>query len=348
MKSAAAVMAVLLLLAVPALAGCSSSANESMAYDMPVDDAYISEDYDAMYDYGFDAGSTDGAVLNEAPKESESTESESASGSETAVERKIIRNADVEISADDANACYSAILEKIKTYGGYESNFNSRNNDYSGGTYVYIEAELRIPPEKLDQFISDLKNGDYGEISYCAVTSDEVTADYYDLATRLESKERALESYYALLEKAETVDEILSIQSRIDSITENIESIKGKLRLYDSLVDESTIYLDITQYTEKPVEEKEFEWDSLTGSDFLKLIKNGFLGVCNFVWSALQWIAILLISASPLLIIAGIILFIVIKARKRRAQKKAAAPVTASVSDDNSDETAATNAPDYK
>ncbi len=305
-----ALAAVLLLGTVPALLGCASSEASDMAIvdEAPAMDMEYDFDYSTSYDGDYSTG-------NVAAEEKPAEESESQSQPDGAVERKIIRNANVSIEAEDARACYASVLEYVKSLGGYESNYNERSNEYSSGTYIDIEVEFRIAPEKLEEFVG--RTGEFGEVTYCAVTSDEVTAEYYDLATRLESKTRALDSYYALFEKAETIDDILTIQYRIDELTEEIESIKGRIRLYDSLVDESTIYLSISQYTSAPVAEKEFEWDSLTGSDFLKLIKNGFLGVCNFVWSALQWFVIILISVLPLLVIAAGVFFAVRAVRKK-------------------------------
>jgi len=342
----AIIMAVVLLAAVPALMGCSSS-SDSAAAEMATDSYY--SDYAPTYDYdvGYNS-SADGSG-----SETETVAEESGSEAEQSeVERKIIRNADVSIDAEDANACYNAILTYAKQLGGYESNFNSRSNDYGGDLYVYIDLELRLPPEKLDEFISEIKNGEYGEVTNCSVTSDEVTEEYYDLETRLASKEKSLESYYALLEKAETIDDIMSIQYHIDSITEEIEAIKGRLRLYDSLVDESTVSISITQYTAAPIEEKEFEWNSLSAGDFFKLIKNGFLSVCNFVWSALLWIVIIVVSLLPILIIVGAVIFVVRKIRKKSESKaKVQNPPVVKGGDDvvsANKKAAEFDAPDYK
>lgn len=342
-KTMALAMALLLLAAVPMLVGCGASSNDMLS------SAESSYDSSYNYDYDYDIGdanysstdSLEGAGLT-------ATTEASQSGNTGEVERKIIRNANVDIEAEDANVCYDAIISELKACGGYESNYNAGRNEYSSGIYVHIEAELRINPDKLEEFVEQIKTGEYGDVTYCSITSDEVTEKYYDLATRMESKEKALESYYELLEKAESVEDILIIQNHIDELTEDIEAIKGKLRVYDSLIEESTIYINITQHTEKPAEEKEFEWDSLTRGDFGRLIKNGFLGVCNFVWSALQWIVIILISLSPVLLVAGVIIFIVVKIRKKKAAKAKDEKKENSENTVNEPERKKHDAPDYK
>lgn len=309
----AAAMAVSMLLT---LSACSaSSPKEDSAYET---ESYApSYDMMADYDYGFDNGmsvntSASGA---EAPAEPMVGETTSESADEATIERKIIKNADINMDADNADECYASILSYAKQLGGYESSCSTNTNDYGSSRYVYIYAELRLPPEKLEEFVG--KIGEFGTVTSLDVSSDEITEEYYDLETRMKSKQAALESYYALLEKAETVDEILVIQTRIDGITEEIEAIKGRLRVYDALVSESKVMLRISEYIVDPPAEKEFEWDSLSGKDVGKLVKNGFLSVCNFVWSLLQWLFIIIISISPLLLIAGIVLLIVNFVRKK-------------------------------
>ncbi len=245
----------------------------------------------------------------------EAAPAEKPESNDNKIERKIIKNAYIDMEAENANECYQSLLGYAKQLGGYESSCQSKINDYGDKKYIYITAQLRLPPDKLESFVS--KTGELGEVTYSDISQDEITEAYYDLSTRLASKNAALGSYYGLLEKAETIEDILEIQTRIDQITEEIEAIKGKLRVYDSLVDESTVNLSITERCTTPAAEKEFEWDSLSLADFGKLIKNGFLGVCNFVWSLLQWVAIILISIIPILVIAGVVFIIVRAIRKK-------------------------------
>ena len=346
-KIFAAAMAVSLLLT---LTACSSSSAEDSYYET---EAY-EPTYDMMadYDYGFENGmsvntSASGAEAPAEPMTEEEKEAAADSADDAAIERKIIKNADINMDAENAEECYASILDYAKQLGGYESSCSTNTNDYGSSKYIYIYAELRLPPEKLEDFVG--KVGDFGTVTSLDVSSDEITEEYYDLETRMKSKEAALESYYALLEKAETVDEILVIQTRIDGITEEIEAIKGRLRVYDALVSESKVMLRISEYVVDAPAEKEFEWDSLSGNDVGKLVKNGFLSVCNFVWSLLQWLFIIIVSISPLLLVAGIVLLVVRFFKKRNeANGKAAEKAAAKAAKEAERAAAITGAPNYK
>lgn len=296
--------------------GCSSSSADNYSYN----DSYAkteSADFSSMnYEANLSVSTNDAF----APVDTTLEVPASGTGSTTSsssIERKIIKDADITMEAEDAHACYASILDTAKKLGGYESTCTTRETEYN----ITVSATLKLPPEKLDEFMT--KTGEFGKVTYSTVSADEITETYYDLQTRMNTKQASLDRYYELLAKAETVEEIINIQQTIDSITEEIESIKGRLRVYDALVDESTVNISISQEIVIPVEEKEFEWNSLTFSSFCKLIKNGFLSVCNFVWSMILWILIIAVSVLPLAVIAGAVVYLIIrnKRKKKNVQK---------------------------
>lgn len=294
------------------LSGCSA---KEAAYDTA---AYAPET-EAAYEYASNYAVGNGAV----DAASLAAESTAAVSEETApsaeYERKIVRNGNLTMQADDARECYSQLLDYAKSLGGYESSCTVNSHEYDYTTYVNLDAVIKLPPEQLDAFMN--KAGEIGTVTYSSITSDEITSEYYDVKTRLDSQTKALESYYALLEKAETVEDIITIQTRIDDLTANIESLKGMIKLYDSMVDESTVNLSVVQNTAITPPASEFEWNSLDPATVGKLIKRGFLGVTNFLWSLLQWLFIIIVSALPLLVIGGGIFWLIRFLRKRRKAK---------------------------
>lgn len=236
----------------------------------------------------------------------------------TAIEKKIIRNASVSMVSDDAEKLYSEILKEAKLNSGYEFSKSVNRDSYN----VYIEATIQIVPEKLDDFLAAI-NG-LGEITDINIESDDITSQYYDVETRIKTMEKTLEQYYKLMEDAQDINSVLMIQERIDQLTMELESLKGQLRYYDSEVNESTVDIMIVQDIEQIEEIEEFDWDSLSFEDCLKLAKNGLLAVTNFIYSLFQWFIIILVACMPLIIIAAIIVVVIklaIRAKRRKKSK---------------------------
>ncbi|MBQ9902939.1 MAG: DUF4349 domain-containing protein [Clostridia bacterium] len=237
-----------------------------------------------------------------------------------AYEDKIIRTADITIESGDAQKCYDTLLAFAKDNGGKEISVSKSTDTYGNYDYIYINAELKITPDKLNDFIALAEKTD--KVTSSEVSSNDVTQQYYDIKLRLETKKEALKSYYKLLKEATTIEEALEVQRYITDLTAEIESMEGMLKYYDSKVDLSTIHLSIRQQVKLHAgAEDDFEWDSLSFSDFITLIKNGFLSVLNFLWSLLLWIIIIVIAISPLLLIAGIVIFFVRRYRKKHPKQ---------------------------
>lgn len=155
-----------------------------------------------------------------------------------------------------------------------------------------------------------------------STSTDDITDEYYDTNVRLESKRKALESYYNLLKNANGINEILQIQSEINKLTEEIEALEGILRIWDQLVSESSLTLTINQKNDPLKYKKEVNWSALSWKDVGRIIKNGFISVLNIIVAILQWLIIILASLSPVIIIAGVILLIVRKNYKKKRQSQ--------------------------
>ena len=231
---------------------------------------------------------------------------------EVTVARKIIRNASLDLEAADVAAAYDALLSWAAERGGYEIRREQRRSD----GYITIDAQIKIKPEHLDDLLAYAAT--LGDVINTQISTEDITDSYYDAKTRLQTMELSLENYYAYLKKAVSIEESLSVQREINQLTAEIESLKGRLKLWDSLLAESVVTLRLRQ-TDDPVKlKKEIDWSTLSFSDMGYLMKNGLTAVANALVSVLQWLAIVLVAASPLWIIA-LVVILVLRRKKRRA-----------------------------
>jgi hypothetical protein len=255
------------------------------------------------YDYGKPVATTTAGQKNDY---------ENAQADASIAQRKVIKNAQLDLEVKDVLASYSQLLDYATQNGGYEI---SRVQQKSSG-YITVDAQIKIAPDQLDAFLSFA--GTLGDVINTQITTSDITDDYYDTKTRLETMEKTLETYYAFLQKAANIDESLDVQSRIDQLTVEIESLKGKLALWDSLLAESTITIRLRQ-VEDPVKiKKQINWSTLSFSDMGYLMKSGLTSVLNFLVNALQWLAIALVVTAPLWIVALVIIILVRRANKKR------------------------------
>ncbi len=115
---------------------------------------------------------------------------------------------------------YDQILTYAKARQGYETMRNEQlNNDI-----LVLYATIKIKPEELDGFLQYI--GTLGKLINCQISTDDITTQYYDATTRLQTMEKSLERYNEFLDRAQTIEEVLQVQNYINQLTVEIESLK--------------------------------------------------------------------------------------------------------------------------
>ena len=80
-----------------------------------------------------------------------------------------------------------------------------------------------------------------GDVLHREVTVEDVTAQYRDLAIRLKNAEAVRDRLAELLKKAQAVKDALEVERELARVTDDIERMKGRLKLLHELVQFSTI-----------------------------------------------------------------------------------------------------------
>lgn len=148
-------------------------------------------------------------------------------------ERKMIYNAWITLSVDEPAKVRSEVEGLAKKYNGYVSETNN------------FRVILRVDTARLDEVMSHISS--MGKVERQEMRGQDVTEDYADLSIRLENAERTRNRYLELLSRANTVDEILSIERELQRVNQTIELLKGRLNRYDNLIAYSTVSVSIKE-----------------------------------------------------------------------------------------------------
>ncbi len=253
-----------------------------------------------------EAGLVGDALDSSEEKNAESPKS--ASGSANGLDRKngsadalkelkIIKSANITIEAGNAFSVFTEISEMAESAGGFvqDSSIYEENG----------KLTLRIPTAKADAFLKEIREN--YEIKNFSENSKDVSDEYTDNESRLESARTALKRYQELLSNANTIDEILRVQDRIDDITADIESYEALKASYDSKVAYETIVININN----PIITEDNRWSDLSES----LSDGMFLGFAVFLH-----VLIILLYCLPFIV--AIIVIIVLVSRHNKKKKK--------------------------
>jgi hypothetical protein len=130
-----------------------------------------------------------------------------------------------------------------------------------------------------------------------------VTQEYTDLQARLRSAQALEATYLGLLDRAETIDDILKIQSYLTPVRLEIEQIQGQMNVVDNLSSLATISVSLSTEPPAPPASSDSHPDPLAAAGngweasllFLSAVGAGLFAAATFLW----WLA-------PILVVVGI------------------------------------------
>jgi hypothetical protein len=106
----------------------------------------------------------------------------------------------------------------------------------------------RIPAENMDGFLKSVRR--LGEIYHESKEGTDITDQYRDNTLRLNTLKSVRDRYLALLEKAEVVSDILSIEKELERVNLEIEGLEGRIKYAEQSVAYSSITVRLR--TESP------------------------------------------------------------------------------------------------
>ena len=233
--------------------------------------------------------------------------------------RKLIKNVNLSVETETFEELLATITEKTESFSGYiEESYTYNGSNYYGRGTRNASMTIRIPAQHLDAFLSSVS-----EVSNVISRNDsvsDVTLQYVDMESHKKALTAEQDRLLELLEQAESVEDIITIESRLSDVRYQIESMESQLRTLQNQVSYSTVYLDI-QEVEKltPVEEQ-------TRGE---LIREGFVDSLYGVGNGLLDFGTAVIIDLPYLVVwAAVILLVILiirllrKHRKNKKQKK--------------------------
>lgn len=165
-----------------------------------------------------------------------------------AATRKIIRSGDMEFEVQSFDNAVTAVIRLIgDVSGGFVATVNSEklpNGKVKGSVVV------RVPPEKLDGFLLDLRKelGKAGELKGQRIGSQDITKQYTDLESRLRAARAMEERLLQIIKtgKGEIKDLILA-EKELGVWRTRIEEQEGELRYYANQIALSTINIILVE-----------------------------------------------------------------------------------------------------
>jgi len=211
-------------------------------------------------------------------------------------DRSIIKTGEITIEVDSVATSVGQVRAMALELDGYVGGTSS------GGPDEPATLTLRIPADRFDEALSRLHDLD-GTVRAEGTREEDVTSTIVDLEARIRNLEASELQYRALLERAEKIDDILTVQVRLDDVRGQIEQLKAQHEQLTGLADLSTLTVTLVPASTS-VQEATEGWDPGATLDqaLAALVAAGQAIGTGFIWLG--------IVGLPLLVVAGIVLLL--------------------------------------
>lgn len=212
-------------------------------------------------------------------------------------DRKIIKTANMSAETKNFDEFLSTVENYLREKGGYIENKETNNNSDFSGRKCYLT--IRIPEAELDGLMK--KIGENATVTYEIIIANDVTDSYNDSQRQIEVLETEQQRLLELLKKAESLDDILEIESRLTKIRYELSSYEQQIEEYDDSVSYSALSLNISEVERETV--------AKTDSFFTK-VSEGFMTSISDIGNGFADIAVGFLSIIPYLVLISVILLV--------------------------------------
>ena len=289
---------------------------------------YNGMNYAATVETGAGANSAGGtAVMSEneaaaaegagtSADEAETAENSEATAKNTDAEnsqssRKLIRTVDLDAETTDFDHLVAQLQQETQNLGGYVESSYVDGNSYYTEYSRYASLTLRIPKDKTDDFLGTI--GEMANVTSKSENVEDVTLTYTDLKSHVEALQAEQEQLVKLMEQAKTVEDTMSIQSRLTDVRYELESYMSQLKVYDNQVDYDTVNISIQEVkNETPTGELS------VGQKMLNGLENSLRAIAESAKNLCIWF----VASIPYFVILFVVIFAVVSLIKKIRKKK--------------------------
>lgn len=214
--------------------------------------------------------------------------------------KKFIRHVRVDVEIENSETLQDTVnymVDLASTYNGYVSYSSAEMN--SG--YDYGRVILNIPKDKVDELLLSVQDEDSFEVTGIEDSYDDVTEQYTDVESRLHMKEVARDKYMAMLEDAESMEDIINIQRELNMVLEDLEAQQAQMNRLDNKIEFTEITINVdSKY-------------NVTRRGILEEIGDGIINIVENIYEPFLTGIAILICGAILIVLSSPIVYLSIR-----------------------------------
>lgn len=213
--------------------------------------------------------------------------------------RQIVKTGEMTLEVESVASAVGAVRAMALQLGGYVGGSQAGSADDAA------TLTLRIPAPRFDDALQRLREMD-AEVTAEATREQDVTGSVVDLEARIRNLAASEIQYRALLDRAARIEDILTIQARLDEVRGQIEQLQAQLEQLSELASLATLTVTLVPAS-APVEEQAAAWDP--GAIFDSAVA-ALVGLGQAIAAAGIWLVIL---GLPLVVMLAVVAWIALR-----------------------------------
>jgi hypothetical protein len=232
-----------------------------------------------------------------------------------AIERHKISTGTVSLVSDDVAGARREVQRIVDAQKGTISEESTETDDE--GTATYARLVIRVPSSSFAETMLALEKA--AELRTSQISSEDVTTQVIDTDVRVRAQESSLRRVEQLLARANTLKDIIWIESQLTSRQAELDSLKSQQAWLSDQTSESTITIDIERKQVTKAEKVDSD-----DAGFLTGLKGGMKALGGFATAMATIVGALLPFATVLAIFALPTWLLVRRSARRRPPKQPA------------------------
>jgi hypothetical protein len=225
-----------------------------------------------------------------------STGNTSAEPGQQGFSRLVIKSATVSLEVVNVRDAEAALRAKVAELGGYVVSVQTNGTDEA----LQSSMTFRVPAARFDDALNGVQ-GIAKQVLSRTITGDDVTEEFVDLESNKRTLEATRDRLLTFLEKAQTVEEALQVNTTLTDIQAQIDQIEGRKQYLSQSAALSTITVAMSpEPSIQPLITEEGWQPAAVAQDALRgLIGFGqglaTIAIVVLVWSPV-WLPLLLLA----------------------------------------------------
>jgi hypothetical protein len=202
-----------------------------------------------------------------------------------------------QLTIDVASGSFDSKLVAVRALVEREQGFIAGANAETAPSDDRIRSGVitfMVPADKFDETIDALTQ--LGKLQNEQLTGQDVSAQYVDLQARLANEEAQRQAMLTLLSRAQSISDIIAIQTQLGQITQQIEELKGQIQYLDHNTSFSTVTVSLVELGAPVQTQPNDSWGFVTA---LSDAAHNFVTTINYLISGLG-------AIGPVVILVGL------------------------------------------